>query len=275
MLKIDAHQHFWKFDPVRDSWITEDMSVIQRDFLPQDLQPILERNGFDGCVLVQAHEGNDFLLEIAAQHDFVKGVVGWVEFQDENVGEKLAYYHQFEKMKGFRYILQRAEDRALMLRPEFRRGIQKLQPYGFSYDILIYPDQLRYAKEFVATFPDQPFVIDHLAKPDIKQGKLEDWRKDMKAFQEHEHVSCKVSGMVTEADWKNWKHSDFTRFLDTVLETFGVERLMYGSDWPVCLVAGAYEEVLGIVEAYFSAFSQAEQALVFGENARRFYKLKP
>ncbi|ALI98015.1 amidohydrolase family protein [Rufibacter tibetensis] len=273
MPKIDAHQHFWTFDPVRDSWITEEMSAIRRDFLPQDLQPVLERNGFEGCVLVQANEDNDFLLEIAARHNFVKVVVGWVDFLDEQVEEKLAHYQQFEKMKGFRYILQSAQDRALMLRPEFKRGFQKLQKYGYTYDILIYQDQLAYTKEFVAAFPDQPFVIDHLAKPAIKQGDTAEWGRNMKAFAEHQNVFCKLSGLVTEADWKSWKQNDFAFYLDTVVETYGVRRLMYGSDWPVCLVAGIYEEVLGIIQEYFSSFSQAEQALIFGENASRFYTI--
>ncbi|KAA3439205.1 amidohydrolase family protein [Rufibacter hautae] len=273
MPRIDAHQHFWHYDPVRDSWITEEMQVIRRDFLPSDLQLVLERNGFDGCVLVQASEDNDFLLEIAAQHEFVRGVVGWVDFLEERVGEKLAFYSQFEKMKGFRYILQSAEDRALMLQPAFRRGIRKLQPYGYTYDLLIYPDQLAYTRELIEAFPDQPFVLDHLAKPNIKQGQFKEWQKEIKAFAEHENVSCKISGLVTEADWHGWQKSDFRPYLDTVVETFGVERLMYGSDWPVCLVAGAYEEVLGLVEEYFAGFSQTEQALIFGDNAARFYRL--
>ncbi|WP_207435784.1 amidohydrolase family protein [Sabulibacter ruber] len=273
MPRIDAHQHFWQYDPVRDTWFTEEMSVIRRDFLPQHLQPILEKNGFDGCVLVQANEDNDFLLEIAGKHDFVKGVVGWVEFQDEKVAEQLAYLKQYKKLKGFRYILQSAQDRALMLQPAFKRGIGALREYGYTYDILIYPDQLSHTLEFVSAFPDQPFVIDHLAKPNIKEGKVDEWARQMKAFQSHENVYCKISGMVTEADWRNWKKSDFKPYLDAVVETFGPKRILYGSDWPVCLVAGAYEEVLGIVEEYFTTFSRDEQALFFGGNATRFYGL--
>ncbi|RNI31068.1 amidohydrolase family protein [Rufibacter latericius] len=273
MPRIDAHQHIWQYDPARDTWITEDMAAIRRDFLPPDLQPILEKNGFTGCVLVQAKEDNDFLLEIAAAHDFVKGVVGWVEFQDEQVGEQLAYLKQYKKLKGFRYILQSAQDRALMLQPAFKRGIAQLRDYSYTFDILIFPDQLGYTKEFVSAFPDQPFVIDHLAKPTIKDGKWEEWAKQIKAFAGHENVSCKISGMVTEADWRNWKKADFRPYLDAVVETFGPKRIMFGSDWPVCLVAGAYEEVLGIVEDYFSGFSPDEQALFFGGNATRFYQL--
>jgi L-fuconolactonase len=276
MKKVDAHQHFWKFEPVRDSWITEDMAVIRQDFGPEDLQPVLEQHGFDGCVLVQSAEPeheNEFLLEQAGKHVFIKGVVGWVDFFAESLEERLAQYAKFEKLKGFRYILQGAEDRALMLRPEFMQGIRKLLQHGFTYDVLIFPDQLKYTVEFVAAFPDQPFVIDHMAKPYIKDGKIDEWKRDIKAVAKHENVCCKVSGMVTEADWKNWKKADFTPYMDAVVEAFGTDRLLYGSDWPVCLVAATYGGMLAIVQDYFSAFSREEQDAVFGGNAVRFYNL--
>jgi len=276
MLRVDAHQHFWQFDPVRDSWITEDMAVIQRDFGPEDLQPVLAQHGFDGCVLVQSaqpeHE-NEFLLGQAAKHDFIKGVVGWVDFFSESLEEQLARYSQVAKLKGFRYVLQGEADRALMLRPAFMRGIQKLQEFGFTYDVLIFPDQLQYIEPFVAAFPEQPFVIDHMAKPYIKDGKLDTWARDIKAVAKHGNVCCKVSGMVTEADWKSWKPEDLAPYIAVVVEAFGTDRLMYGSDWPVCLVAAAYQEVLGVVQDYFSAFSKEEQAAVFGGNAAKFYHL--
>ncbi|WP_114784895.1 amidohydrolase family protein [Botryobacter ruber] len=277
MLKIDAHQHFWKYDPVREAWLNDGMDAIQRDFLPEDLQPVLEQHGFDGCVLVQSAQPefeNDFLLDLAEKHDFIKGVVGWVDLLADNVGDTLSSYEPFAKLKGFRYILQGAEDRALMLRPEFKHGISKLKNYNYTYDILIFPDQLGFTKEFVAAFPDQPFVIDHIAKPYIKAKKVDGWKQDMQAVAQYEHVMCKISGMVTEADWRNWKKEDFRPYLDTVVEAFGPNRIMYGSDWPVCLVAGSYAEMLGIVEDYFSAFSKDEQAAFFGGNAAAFYGLK-
>lgn len=276
MPRLDAHQHFWKFDPVRDSWITEDMAVIRRDFGPEDLQPVLQQHGFDGCVLVQSAEPeheNDYLLEQAAKHDFIKGVVGWVDFFSDTLEERLAHYASFEKLKGFRYILQGAEDRALMLCPEFGQGIRKLQQHGFTYDVLIYPDQLQYAEQLIAAFPEQPFVLDHMAKPYIKEGKIAEWKRDMNALAKHENVSCKVSGMVTEADWKSWKKEDFAPYMDVVVEAFGTGRLLYGSDWPVCLVAATYGEQLGIAQDYFSAFSHNEQEAVFGGNAARYYNL--
>ncbi|WP_162054572.1 amidohydrolase family protein [Pontibacter pamirensis] len=276
MQKVDAHQHFWKFDPVRDSWITDDMASIRRDFGPEDLQPLLQQHGFDGCVAVQADQSeaeNEFLLTYADTYDFIKGVVGWVDLRAANVQERLEHFAQFRKLKGFRHVLQGEPDRALMLQPDFKRGISQLSRFGFTYDILIFPDQLRYAKELVAAFPEQPFVTDHLAKPNIKSQEMETWASDMKAIAAHENVHCKLSGMVTEADWRHWKKEDFSPYLDVVTEAFGTNRIMYGSDWPVCLVAARYEDVLSIVEDYFLAFSHTEQAAFFGGNASRFYKL--
>lgn len=276
MLKIDAHQHFWKFNPDRDSWITEDMAVIRRNFLPDNLEPVLQENGFNGSILVQSAQPeveNNFLLEQAEAHEFIKGVVGWVNFFALDIEERLTHYRKFEKLKGFRYILQGAEDRALMLAPEFKRGISKLQQFGYTYDLLIYPDQLAYAEQLVASFPDQPFVIDHLAKPYIRNGSINKWQKNMVAMARHENVFCKISGMVTEADWKRWRKEDFAPYLDSVVEAFGTQRLMFGSDWPVCLVAASYAEMLNIVKDYFSSFSQHEQDMIFGGNAIAFYKI--
>jgi L-fucono-1,5-lactonase len=213
-------------------------------------------------------------LNNAAGNDFIKGVVGWVDLQSANVEERLAYYSSFKKMKGFRHVLQGETDRALVLKPAFRNGISKLEKHGFTYDILIFPDQLKYIHEFVAAFPDQKFVIDHIAKPKIKYGKIEEWEKDIIEVARHENVYCKISGMVTEADWKKWKKEDFNPYIDVVVEAFGTRRIMYGSDWPVCLVAATYKKVLDIVQEYFSSFSQNEQQLFFGENAVRFYNLE-
>ena len=253
------------------------MSVIRRDYLPADLEPILQGAGIEGCVVVQtepSEEENELLLEHASHHDFIKGVVGWVELQSPALEERLAYYQAFPKMKGFRHLLQGERDRALMLKPAFKRGIGSLQKFGYSFDILIFPDQLGYTREFVAAFPDQPFVVDHIAKPYIREGRLvEEWKSAIRAVAAHGNVSCKISGMVTEADWRNWKKEDFRPFLDTVVEAFGVRRLLFGSDWPVCLVAASYEQVLEIVREYFSAFSPSEQKDIFGGNAMRFYNL--
>jgi len=277
MNRIDAHQHFWRFDPVRDSWINDDMMLIQRDFLPADLQPLLEAAGIDGCIAVQAdqsEEENKFLLGLATQNPFVKGVVGWVDLQAPYVEEKLAYYKAFPGMKGFRHVLQGEKNRALMLKPAFKNGIGLLKRYGFTYDILIFPDQLGYTREFASAFPSQPFVIDHLAKPNIRDKRLiAEWKTAIRAVAACDNVSCKISGMVTEADWKKWKPEDFKPYLDTIVEAFGAGRILYGSDWPVCLLGGSYEKVMQIVVDYFSAFTKEEQEAFFGGNAIKFYNL--
>jgi L-fuconolactonase len=277
MPKVDSHQHFWIFDPVRDSWINAEMHAIQRDFLPADLSPVLKTNGMDGCVAVQADQTeaqNDFLLGLAKNNNFIKGVVGWVDLRADNIADRLTYYSQFDLMKGFRHVLQGEEDRALMLKSTFRNGIGELGKHDFTYDILIFPDQLQYVSAFVGGFPDQKFVIDHLAKPYIKDQKIDDWAKNICAVAKHENLYCKVSGMVTEADWTNWKTEDFTPYLDVAFEAFGADRLMFGSDWPVCQVAAGYSEMKGIVEQYTDKLSANEQAAFWGSNATQFYNLK-
>jgi L-fuconolactonase len=222
----------------------------------------------------QSEEENVFQLSNAAQNDFVKGFVGWVDLQAENIEERLAYYSSFKMMKGFRHVLQGESQRDLMLSPKFMNGISKLDKFGFSYDILIFQDQLQYISKFVAAFPNQKLVVDHIAKPNIKEKDIAEWRKGIEAVAKYENVYCKISGMVTEADWKHWKKDDFTAYLDIVVNAFGAKRIMYGSDWPVCLLAAGYDKQLSIVEDYFSSFSQQEQNLFFGENAIQFYNLR-
>ncbi|WP_133273443.1 amidohydrolase family protein [Hymenobacter radiodurans] len=276
MARIDAHQHFWHFEPTRDAWITDEMRLLRRDFLPPELHPLLQQHGFEGCVAVQADQSEGetaFLLELAAKHDFIKGVVGWVDLQAENIEERLAYYNQFAKLKGFRHILQGEADRALMLRPEFRRGISALGQYGFTYDLLILPDQLVYATELDAAFPNQAFVLDHLAKPLIKAGELKPWRRDIQALAARENVLCKVSGLLTEADWQRWQPADFRPYLDVVFDAFGPKRVLFGSDWPVCEVAGGYSRTIALMEDYLASFSPSEQAQFWGDNATSFYNL--
>ena len=276
MLKIDAHQHFWVFDPVRDSWITDDMSVIQRDFLPADLEFELRRNGIDGCIAVQAdqsEEQNAFLLAHTEGNDFIKGVVGWIDLRADNIEERLEFYSHTKLMKGFRHVLQGESNRALMLEPDFKRGISLLHKYGFTYDILIFPDQLKYAGKLVSEFPGQKFVLDHIAKPPIKAGEIESWAGEIAMLAANKNVYCKVSGMVTEADRNNWTNATFTKYLDVIFKAFGTDRVMYGSDWPVCLVAASYAQVKAIVEEYVQQFSTLEQEMIFGGNAITFYNL--
>jgi L-fuconolactonase len=275
MQKIDSHQHFWKYDPVQHSWIDDDMAAIRKDFLPPDLLPVLQQNNIDGCIAVQADQTEaetDYLLSLQKQHDFIKGIVGWVELRTENIKERLAHYKQFNAIKGFRHILQ-GEDPSFMLQPGFVRGIAALKEFGFTYDILIFPQHLFAANELVKQFPGQKFVIDHIAKPYIKAGLIDDWKKDIQTIAQYDNVYCKISGMVTEADYKLWKKEDISPYLDVVAEAFGTKRIMYGSDWPVCLVAASYNEMMNIVKEYFASFTITEQEDVFGNNAAAFYNL--
>ncbi|HTE00438.1 MAG TPA: amidohydrolase family protein [Mucilaginibacter sp.] len=277
MLKIDSHQHFWQFDPVRDSWIAEEMSLIARNFVPGDLLPILKRNDIVGSVVVQTcqtEEDNQFMLKLADENSFIKGVVGWVDLRAEDIGERLQYYKDgFPKMKGFRHVLQAEPNDEFMLTSKFKRGISFLGDYGFTYDILIYPQHLKHAATLVAEFPDQKFVVDHLAKPHIKNKEIEEWKKDVEALSKYQNVYCKVSGMLTEANWYNWRTDDFTPYLDVVFDSFSVNKLMYGSDWPVCMLAGGYNRALEILQLYTSNLSHHEQDLFFGGNAIDFYNL--
>lgn len=274
---IDAHQHFWKYNAEEFEWINAEMHDIKKNFLPEHLYPLLKKNNIDGCVSVQTRqteEENNFLLNLAERFDFIKGVVGWVDLMADDVEDKLVKLHHFKKLKGIRHILQGEKNRALMLEPAFKKGISLLNKFDFTYDILIYPDQLQYALELIKLFPAQKFVIDHLAKPYIKSEQIEQWQKDIEKFKLHDNVYCKISGMVTEAAWKNYSPETFKPYLNVITETFGTKRVMYGSDWPVCLVAASsYSEVIEIVKQYFSSFSQSEKDNFFGNNALQFYDL--
>ena len=277
MLKIDAHQHFWLYDPVRDSWIDQEMAILQDDFMPEHLQPILEHYGFQGSVVVQSDqsaEENLFQLQNADQYPFIKAVVGWVDLEAANLTEQLQEYRQYPKLKGFRSMLQSEKDRSYMLRPDFKRGISQLKNFDYTFDLLVLPDQLKYALELVTDFPDQPFVLDHIGKPNIRHRAIADWQKDIKALADQQNVYCKVSGMVTEADFRNWKFEDFKPYLDVIFESFD-NRVMYGSDWPVCRLAATFGEVTGILDGYTAAFSENERELFWGGNACKFYHINP
>lgn len=272
---VDAHQHFWIFDEERDSWITPDMQVIRRNFLPEDLWPVLKANKVDGCVAVQASQTDsetEFLLHLAEANDFVRGVVGWVDLRAVNLYDQLERYSQFEKLKGFRHVAQ-GQPEGFLLQPEFIRGVGQLVAFDFTYDILIYQNQLKEAYNFAVRLPNVHFVLDHIAKPLIKEQELKPWADDIHRLAELPNVHCKVSGMVTEANWLHWEKADFRPYLDVVFEAFGTERIMYGSDWPVCLVAGEYEGAKGILTDYLTMFSDDEVRDVMGNNAGRFYNL--
>ena len=274
---IDSHQHFWKYNPQKHGWINDEMSKLKRDFLPDHLQKEFATNNVSGCIAVQAdqsEEETEFLLALADQNSFIKGVVGWVDLRSEQVEERLSYFAKFPKLVGVRHIVQDEPDNNFMLGGEFKRGVSLLSKYGLTYDILIYPTQMPAARKIVEAFPNQKFVIDHLAKPYIKKSTIEPWKTELKSLAANDNTYCKLSGMVTEADWQNWQYDDFVPFMEAAFEFFGPDRIMFGSDWPVCLLAGDYSEVKNLVEKYISGLSEAEKSKIMGETASTFYGIK-
>ncbi|MCE7864732.1 MAG: amidohydrolase [Bacteroidetes bacterium CHB5] len=273
-MRIDSHQHFWIYNRARDGWITDAMQELQRDFLPASLKPLLQEHAIEGCVAVQADPSEaetEFLISQANEFEFIKGVVGWVNLTDSYLEARLAHYKSYPVVKGFRHIVQ-AEPAGYMVNPVFIQGIKHLNKFDFTYDILIKEHQLKETLEFIKQLPAQKLVIDHIAKPVIG-NTLSQWKKYITAIAQHEQVYCKLSGMVTEANWHSWKPENFTPYLDIVLNVFGSNRVMYGSDWPVCLLAAQYAQQLKIVEDYIQSFSDSEKQAIMGENATRFYNL--
>ena len=274
-MTIDTHVHFWKYDKVRDSWITPNMKILKQDYLPEHLALSLKRNDVDGCVAVQASQSEyetHFLIELSKTHPIIKGVVGWVDLQNNNIEERLEYFSQYLIIKGWRHVVQSEPD-DFLLRENFQRGVKAIAKYNYAYDILIYHHQLKPALEFVSKFPKQRIVIDHCAKPDIKTKNIAEWSKLMKEMAKHPNVSCKLSGLFTETTWKEWSASDFYPYLDVVFDAFGSERLMFGSDWPVMLLSGIYVQWKSLLEKYMENFSEDDRQKVFGDNAVEFYKL--
>jgi len=276
-MHVDAHQHFWVYDPREYDWIDDSMAALRRDFLPHDLKPELERTGFHGSVAVQARQTiqeTKWLLELAAAAPFILGVVGWVDLQSVGVRSQLQAFAENPKLVGVRHVVQSEPDDRFLLRPEFLRGISILEEFDLAYDILIYPKHLPVAAEFVRKFPRQRFVLDHIAKPPIQSGGLQPWTNGLRQLAAFPNVMCKLSGMVTEADWHHWKPEHLAPYLDLVFECFGPQRLMIGSDWPVCAVAAPYSRVMAVVQDYLADYSASDRAAVLGGNALRFWKLK-
>ena len=275
--RIDAHQHFWRYNRKRDAWITDSMSRLRRDYLPEDLKEELNRADVDASIAVQADQSEaetGFLLDLARRHPFIAGVVGWVDLRARDLCERLESYSRFEKLRGYRHIAQSEPDDRFLMRDDVARGIGALRRHGFTYDILIYPRQMPAALELMARLPDQRFVIDHAAKPAIRTKEIGAWANHLRAMASNPLAFCKVSGLITEADWQNWRAEDFKPYLDVVFEAFGTDRLLFGSDWPVCLLAGTYQQVKGLVADYMKGLPASEQEKVFGANAERFYSLK-
>lgn len=275
-MHIDAHQHFWIYKPEEYDWIDQSMARLRRDFLPGDLGPERQKAGFQGSIAVQARQSLEetrWLLELADGDPSIMGVVGWVDLRSSEVHSQLATFARNSKLVGVRHIVQSEPDDHFLLREEFLRGIGMLEEFNLTYDILIYPKHLPVAAQLVERFPKQRFVLDHLAKPHIKAGEIEPWATGIRRLAEFPNVYCKLSGLVTEADWQSWKPEQIAPYLDVAFDAFGPERLMIGSDWPVCLVAASYEAAAGVVKKYLLQFSADIRDKVLGENAGHFWKL--
>lgn len=273
-MRIDSHQHFWHYSPAEHGWMSDEMAQLKRDFVPEDLQPLLQSSGFEGCIAVQARQSLEetrWLLELAEKHAFIKGVVGWVDLCAADLPRELETFAVHPKFVGVRHMVQDEPDDEFMLRPEFMNGISQLRRFNLTYDLLIRPKHLRATALLADKFPEQPFVLDHMAKPNITEGLLSPWLEDLGELARSKNVLCKLSGMVTETKWNQWKPSDFTLYLDSVVAAFTPERLMIGSDWPVCLLSGDYASTTQIVIDYVQQFSPAVQSGVLGGNCERFY----
>ncbi|MEM7305579.1 MAG: amidohydrolase family protein [Planctomycetota bacterium] len=277
-MRIDAHQHFWSYDPVEYAWIGAGMESLRRDFLPDDLAPLLDQRQLDGSIAVQARQSLEetrWLLSLARESERVRGVVGWVDLRSPDVAAELDRLADEPALVGLRHVVQDEPDDEFLLRDDFQRGVAALAGRGLIYDVLIYPRQLPAAVRFVERFPDQPFVLDHLAKPLIRDGAMEPWASLVAELARSPNVSCKVSGLVTEAHWRAWTPEELVPYLDVALEAFGPERLLYGSDWPVCLLASGYGRMFAATEDWAERrLSAQERVALFGGNAARVYGLR-
>jgi len=274
---IDAHHHLWQYNPDEYGWMSGEMDLIRRDFLPEDLQRELSAAGVDGVVTVQARqriEETEWLLELAGGHEFMRGVVGWVPLVAPDVPAVLERFAQNDKLKAVRHVLHDEPDDDYMLREDFNRGIDALLPFRLAYDILIFERHLPQTIRFVDRHPNQTFVVDHIAKPRIRDGVISPWRENLAELARRENVYCKISGVVTEADWNRWTEEQIRPYLDTVLEVFGPSRLMFGSDWPVCLLACDYARWLAIVRRAIEKLTAGEQDRILGGTAIEAYRLE-
>ncbi len=277
-VRIDAHQHFWRYQPEEYGWIGDDMASLRRDFLPADLKPLAESVGMSATVAVQARcslRETGWLLELAQANPLIQAVVGWVDLCDPKVRLKLVELARNPRLRGLRHTLQDEPDDRFMLREDFRAGLRQLADFHLSYDLLIHPRHLPIACELVARFPGQRFIVDHLAKPAVRSGARQPWARDLARLARYPNVAAKVSGLVTEADWMQWRAGDFDFYFENALETFGPQRLMIGSDWPVCTVAGDYEKVLQLAGNYMQRLSEPEQAMIWGGTACEWYGFQP
>jgi L-fuconolactonase len=274
--KIDAHHHLWRYNAAEYGWLDDDMRALRRDFLPKDLVPELAAAGIDGTIAVQARQTMDetrWLLDMADECDAIRGVVGWAPIAGEDFPGVMEEFEHRTKLKGLRHVIQGEPDENYILRADFNSGILAMQGSGLVYDILIYERHLPQTIEFVDEYPDQAFVLDHIAKPRIGARMMQPWADNLHELALRQNVWCKVSGMVTEADWKSWTPETLRPYLDVVVDAFGADRLIAGSDWPVCLVATEYARWFDVLHTYFAGFSESERNAIFGGTATDVYQL--
>jgi L-fuconolactonase len=275
--QIDAHHHLWRYSPQEFEWLDESMAALRRDFLPADLMREIAAAAIDGTVAVQARqtiEETHWLLQQATECAAIRGVVGWAPIADADFPRAMEEFEGSPKLKGLRHVIQGEKDENYILREDFNSGIRAMMGSGLVYDLLIYEHHLPQTIKFVDAHPRQVFVLDHIAKPRIAAGQMQPWCERMRELGERENVWCKVSGVVTEADWLGWSAETLRPYLDVVVEAFGVERLVAGSDWPVCLVASEYGRWFNVLQNYFSGFSTTERDAVFGTTAAAVYGLE-
>jgi L-fuconolactonase len=275
-MKVDTHQHFWRYNENDYPWMSAEIGALRRDFVPSDLQPLLQESAIDATVAVQARQSlreTEWLLELSRKHDFIKGVIGWVDLRSPHVAAQLERFAPHEKLRGVRHVIHDEPDDEFMLRRDFLTGISLLADFHLTYDLLLFPRHLTFAGELVRLYPAQSFVLDHIAKPSIRTREIQPWLADLQKLAACPNVFCKVSGMVTEANWNGWQAEDFDIYMDAVFRAFGSQRIMIGSDWPVCTLAGSYTRIMDIPKNYVARLSVDEQNAVWCRNPKAFYGL--
>jgi len=273
---IDSHQHFWQVGRFDYPWMTSDLGILYRDYLPHDFAPILRTNGVEKTVLVQASNSvaeSRWLLNLADENSFIAGVVGWVDLMSREIDAQLDELTVNPKFKGVRHLVESEPQDDWLVQPAVLSGLKRLATYGLSYDLLVHTRHLKYVPQVAESCPGLAFVIDHLAKPPIAKNEIKEWSEALKSLASYPNIHCKMSGLVTEANWTSWRTDDLRPYVEFVLESFGVDRLMFGSDYPVCLLAASYDRVLESFQEILTNLSAVDREKIFSKNAANFYRL--